>query len=361
MNPVSTMSPSKTNIFRVGLLLVILGAVSASTESFSRQADTTIQPVTMSLKRLNVIKQITSKLCPFRNYCIRQKTADLTRAVADSFPCCADCSCEDECWETRTCCPDKELFYEREPIANCHVSIVKMATEAFGDMYNGIYEGVLAYRIIDNCPESEHNISIINKCTLLDIDHVEDYRWEYDYLSRNIYQNKFCAACHGKTELTEWQLETTCKDLLLSNFSHINSLLLSDRCSIRNREPGDGLIPHNKRCIIPHYTKCNQTGLWPHHNPDIVWACNAYDAAYMDSNDRRLSIYKNAFCFVCNQQNIDNAPAMCVPASTPDLPLLRFGAFIDSTRNDYFRNKQPSYEVDCAMNEIMDIYLVSIF
>ena len=299
-----------------------------------------------------VIYQIGKTLCPYSDFCGQKK--DFRENLRHS-PCCADCSCDDNCWETGTCCPDKEFIVEREPVRHCHVSIVK--TGKTTSVYNGINNGIFAYYIIDYCPESEKNISIINKCTLSDIDHISDYRWVSDNVTGNIYQNKFCAACHGRVGLTEWQLETRCKNVLFSNFSHLNSLLLSDECDIINREPETEINSVYQKCAIPFYTRCNQTGLWTKFDRAVNWACDIYNSVFIEVVNRNVTVYKNAFCYACNWPEINNTPTMCLYVLDSDQ--LTFSTLIDNKKYEDLSGGQPTSKTQCKVDEIMDIYMVS--
>ena len=325
--------------------------VSDSNKRINSQIFTTPFVNATLTRRQNVIYEIGKKLCPYSDYCRRKKDFQLDYRNA---PCCTDCSCEDNCWETGICCPDKEVIVEREPIRRCHASVVKAGKSKL--VYNGLNHRILAYYVVDNCPESEQNISVINKCTHKDIDHINDYRWVSDNSSRNIYQNKFCAACHGKNGLTEWRLETRCMDLLLSNFSHLNPLLMSSTCDIINRQP-EGINDLYERCTIPFYTRCNQTGLWTKYDPDINWACDIHNSVFFEIKNRNVTLYKNAFCYACNLPGIDNAPTLCMHLQEDNL--LYFSALIDYKRSVDLTNELLSPQMPCKVNEIMDQYMVS--
>ena len=302
----------------------------------------------------NIIYEIGKSLCPYNDYCSRKKDFLF---FAD-HPCCEDCSCEDNCWETKTCCPDKEAIYNRAPIENCHVTIVKKRNKTA--LYNGINNGIRAYRIIDKCPTSEQNVSIINKCNLSDMTHISDYNWVSNNLTGKIYQNKFCAACHGETGLTEWRLEARCEDVLYSNFSYLKSLLLSEKCDIINREPsGSHDLPY-KRCAIPLYTNCNQTGQWRNFDATIVWACNLHESTFMETIFNDIILYKNAFCYACNQREITSAKTICKTtiSNIRNDGRLVFSSLIDYKRDDQLATYKPAFEFSCDVTEMFDPYLV---
>ena len=329
-------------------------ATTSSKELVNTQMFTIPYKNATLVRRQDVIYEIGKKLCPYTDYCQREKDEQIGYRQAS---CCANCSCEDSCWETGTCCPDKEYIVKREPVRRCRVSVVKAGKNK--SVYNGITFGIWAYYIIDYCPESEQNISIINKCTLSDIDHISDYRWVSDYVTGNIYQNKFCAACHGRVGLTEWQLETSCKNVLFSNFSHLNSLLLSDECDIINREPGTEINNMYRRCAIPFYTRCNQTGLWTKYDPDIKWACDIHNSEFFEYNNREVIVYKNAFCYACNVPGIENAPTTCLYIN--EVEQFTFTALIDYKRYEKLSSEwqSPNINMPCEVDEIMDQYMVS--
>ena len=247
------------------------------------------------------------------------------------------------------------MIVEREPVHRCHASVVKAGKSRLA--YSGLNYRILAYYVIDNCPESEQNISIINKCTLADIDHINDYRWVSDNSSRNIYQHKFCAACHGRYGLTDWQLETRCQDLLFSSFSHLNSLILSGECDLINREPGTGINELYEICTIPFYTRCNQTGLWTMYDPDINWACEIHNSVFFVDQNGNVILYKNAFCYACNVPAIENTPTMCMDLQ--DDNHLYFSSFIDYERYEHLSSGLSSPQMPCKVNELIDQYMVS--
>ena len=330
-------------------------ALSTLSDNVSSGALTTGFPNTASERRESIVYTIGKSLCPYSDYCRRQKEF---LPFPGHHPCCEDCSCEDNCWETKTCCPDKEIIYTLDAVENCHVTIVKKRNKTA--LYNGINNGVRAYRIIDKCPTTERNVSMINKCSLSDVTHISDYNWVSNFSTGKIYQNKFCAACHGETGLTEWRMEARCEDVLYSNFSNLKSLLLSDKCDIINREPSGNADHPYKTCAIPLYSRCNQTGLWETYDQDIDWACNIHDALFLRVTYDFIYLYKNAFCYTCNQRDNHSATTIC----KTDITIIRdtnapvFSTLVDYTRDDYLEKYKPASDFACEVNEMFDPYLV---
>ena len=324
-------------------------------DNVSSRTLTTLFPNTTTDRRQNIVYAIGKSLCPYNDFCRRQKEF----LPFPDHPCCEDCSCEDNCWETKTCCPDKEIMETRDPVQNCHASIVKKRNKS--TLYNGLFYGIEAYRIIDNCPESEQNVTVINKCALLDIDHISDYNWVSNFSTGTIYQNKFCAVCHGKTGLTEWRMEARCEEVLYSTFSNLKLLLLSDKCDIINRVPSGKPGHPYTTCFIPLYSRCNQTGLWETYDQDIEWACNIHEALFLEADFEHTYLYKNAFCYECNQRENHSATTIC---KTDIISTIRnnaspvFGTLIDYQRDDYLENYQPTSDFACEVHEMFDPYLV---
>ena len=328
--------------------------ITSSSDNVSSMTVTSVSSNTTMDRKQKIIYNIGKNLCPYNDYCSRQKEF----LPFPDHPCCEDCSCEDSCWETKNCCPDKEVIDTRMPVENCHVTIVKKRNKNM--LYNGLYFGIKAYRIVDNCPESEQNVSIINRCTLLDINHISDYNWVSNFSTGTIYQNKFCAACHGETGLTEWLMEARCEDVLYSNFSDLKSLLLSEKCDLINREPS-GIADHPYiQCAVPFYSRCNQTGLWEIYDQDIEWACNIHEATFLEVEFNHIDVYKNAFCYACNRREIASATAICkidIRTIRTDFSLV-FSTLIDYRRDDYLESYQPASDFACEVNEMFDPYLV---
>ena len=53
-----------------------------------------------------ITKRIGTVLCPFTNFCHFNAT-DQLEENSEFDPCCSSCSCDDSCYDAKTCCPDK--------------------------------------------------------------------------------------------------------------------------------------------------------------------------------------------------------------------------------------------------------------
>ena len=54
----------------------------------------------------DITGQIGTILCPYSNFC-HFNASDELENDSKYQPCCEACSCDDSCFETETCCPDK--------------------------------------------------------------------------------------------------------------------------------------------------------------------------------------------------------------------------------------------------------------
>ena len=73
------------------LLLVLMAWSWTSTQTFDPH---------------ELIRDVVAPLCPFTKFCETEAAAILQNETND--PCCGECSCADDCWETESCCLDKE-------------------------------------------------------------------------------------------------------------------------------------------------------------------------------------------------------------------------------------------------------------
>ena len=104
---------------------------------------------------------IAIELCPYTNFCFKRanKSAlSLMKYPSRKEPCCNQCSCEDNCWETHNCCPDKIYNNDtttQEVIGKCTSSLVKGGTETLF---------VHHFRVLDTCGYANYTKEIRSKC-----------------------------------------------------------------------------------------------------------------------------------------------------------------------------------------------------
>ena len=297
----------------------------------------------------HLIHDIGYRLCPYTSFCHRNATPYDIPILRR--PCCSECSCEANCGETANCCPDQDIIDNKEPTPECRITVVKKA--------DGFSRETRGYQVIDYCPTIEKNASLVTKCTTEDTRDFQDIIWVSDDISGKIYRNKFCAECHRVTSnVTEWQLEVKCTEDIYTYFDSLKSFFLSDKCQLTSRQPDTTSF---KSCAVPKYTTCNQTGLWPKFDADVNWACQIFEAAFFtrelqgrDTN--QLDVYKNAYCYVCNVDSIQNTETLCpMPGYYPsDLGV--FTSLIDY--KSYQQIDEQESQTTCRSYEIMDEIMV---
>ena len=70
-----------------------------------------------------LIERLPTEYCPFTKYC--QTNATYTLQGENQTACCQACSCEEDCWERGTCCPDKNSDKTKPRTEFCRSRIVK--------------------------------------------------------------------------------------------------------------------------------------------------------------------------------------------------------------------------------------------
>ena len=305
----------------------------------------------ISTESNHVIQDIGYQLCPYANFC--QRNATQYYSPIFRRPCCSDCSCEDRCWETANCCPDKEVFENKDPVTKCITDIVKKA--------DGFSKEKWGYHVINYCPITEKNATLVTKCTAKEARDFEELIWVSDDISGKIYRNKFCAECHHVTSnVTEWPIEAKCTNDIYTRLDNLMSFFLSNKCQLTIKQPGNFTL---KSCMVPKYTTCNQTGLWHKFDADVKWACQAFEAVFTargpEGRDATFEAYRNAYCYVCNTDvSVEITETLCpVPSfEQPDVSV--FTSLIDYKRYQQSDDQESTTETTCKTHEILDEIMV---
>ena len=209
----------------------------------------------------NYILNASHELCPFTDFCSMSSTERLTNETA--FSCCSDCSCDvSTCYQTENCCPDIEPMPDKVSDLVCANTMTKLDILARTSIHNGITDGIKRYFIITSCPKNYKDDFIKTKCSGNNQTDLDDFLWVSNLESGTIYQNYFCAMCHGVDNWLTWSLRTNCYTKLMeTGFKNITSTLFSDDCNIVNE------VPESKRedsrqyqCYIPDFTSCTNSG-----------------------------------------------------------------------------------------------------
>ena len=297
----------------------------------------------------HVIDYIGSQLCPYTSFC--QRNAAPYVKPLSLRPCCSDCSCDANCWETATCCPDQDVPVHSERIAHCKSSIVKAA--------EGFSSEIWGHRVIDYCPSAERNASLIAKCSAEGARDFVDMIRVSDDVSGKVYQNRFCAECHHVTgSITEWPLVAQCTEDVYTNKESWKSFLLSEKCQLTSKEPDNVSV---EACALPKYTTCNQTGLWQTFVADVKWACELFEAVFFLRKSKggtgELDSYRNVYCYVCNTGEIGTVETLC-PGRSNDPGVTVFTSLIDHRRYEETDKQDITSQTACRSYEIMDTVMV---
>ena len=344
---------SQNNMNMQGLLIIL------STTLFDQQFVT-------AYNGIKLIKEVGKNICPYTTYCHTNASRNLNTTVDDFIPSCLPCSCDEDCWDYLTCCPDKETD-SRSTTLPCKLSRVKGPTVS----YTLTVEDVLIqriganYRVVDYCPSSVNNKTVRQKCEDNEGDRLQDYVWVSESANGMIYQNIHCAKCHGVSQVWHWDIRTSCFEIL-DTFVNIEDTLMGTDCDITNTAPDDkASIVSKYRCYDFDledylYSDCNVS---TDHRNDFLTACNKSTWPYIVAESMQDSgkYYKNVFCYAC-QIGIDTVTTS-IPHKHPILgtriPSISFSAVLN------YREQPKGIGIDghrsCHSNQIFDNYMVSIF
>lgn len=240
----------------------------------------------------------------YRNWCSEEHRVD---KIFPGFKARRDCSCDDNCYISASCCPDAAYFQR----STCSAAYIKFLY-AFGEIINASY-----YFMIRKCPLNYKYRLIKLKC--------ESYYDYYDYDLRNIpilniesnntYFNIYCYLCNTQQELAFpnltniklWNVSLACSTLMFPTLkSSIAAVLQTASYSGCTVQYSTTLIDKVETCK-PDFSesigKCNTTG---------VVKSVSDSARYMCENiDRSLEI-----------QSIKIRSAICVTARFSKNPSL---------------------------------------
>ena len=237
----------------------------------------------------------------------------VSESRAQTVLCCGNCSCEEDCWKTSSCCPDKNNIKE-EPALTCRSPVVKPLWKE--------RPSNLGYHVIDACPLSAKNDTLVSKCTTDSINNLSDLIWVFDEHQELTYKNEYCALCHHVTHFVKWQLRVKCDSL--SSTAVLSPLfMLDDRCLLKLQKPENTTATSFSVCMVADYNHndhCNQTGLWATYDADIERSCDIYHSPYFVESfvadgpitKKYIKVYKNVFCFSCNTDETLVANPVCV-------------------------------------------------
>ena len=249
------------------------------------------------------MSEVLYELCPFNNFC--QVEARIVLRSDKEIPCCRPCYCDDDCWRRGNCCPDKQDTPSETPIEVCEDTIVKRRKGMKNGRYDiyifhGIDGEIKRYYVIKTCPGKESNKTNVMKCTGELQTSFEDYIWVTSLEDRKIYNNKFCAECHGIQNYTYWNLRTDCYELIDGTYAFSNDKTVPSGCRLFAVPPVE-IDTSTSLCIIPTTSTCNITGQWQVYDRATEEACKAFESHFLDNSFFVTDVYRNVFCYMCNK------------------------------------------------------------
>ena len=295
-----------------------------------------------------LVREFGARLCPYTNFC----TVEASKQNSNNsyVPCCRPCFCDDNCWKLDNCCPDKEpKILAPSNVLPCKNTKVK-GQIGMNDRQK--------FRVVDTCPPSEENETLLELCTGLVRTGVKDYIWVSDYAKGNIYQNLHCAKCHKIDKYVFWQTKTTCKEVLQADFVNAESTLMSDSCDIINVVPASHeLMSAKYECfgIVSVFLTCSMVPpiLFGVPREDIMSACEQSFWVYRHHS----IIYKNAFCYICNY-GMDTTELCSVKKAKINTGFSVLVNFNDD-KNDVTK-ADTNTDSGCERNEVKDKYMVRL-
>ena len=219
------------------------------------------------------------------------------------------------------------------------------------------------YRVVDYCPEENSDSELASKCSGENQSSLEEYLWVSENKTGLTFQNRFCAECNRIKDIVTWQFLTDCSQIIFQNLSLINDAsFFPDACSIINVVPDSVKDTVERfRCFLSHFSTCNETGLWQHYDMQIEIACGMYTSNFIFFTKASLHvpIYKNVFCFVCNEANTADTVTLCpVQEVERRRQTIPFTVLIDFDVVQTLKNTDTSTAI-CNIDEVHDTFMVS--
>ena len=314
-----------------------------------------IAPYTQEVQDL--VDRLGTEFCPYNQFCQSNATSKLQTETETA--CCRSCSCDEDCWERGTCCPDFQTPETiKRPTEFCMDTIVKRA-ENDNTKFSGASDRIKGYYVITNCPDKEVNITLIAKCTSSLQNRFEDFVWVSDAMTNKIYKNRFCAECNGIHRYKEWQLGTDCPEILEGDFSYREKKFISRSCRLLVTPPGK-LDVAPSQCLMSDISECNKTGDWRIFDKGMKEACDALDLPFLRDAVAGVEVYKNVFCYLCNSDPGENLENVCRPLEDSTKEINGPVSFLALFNYRLFEESTGTSEAPCPADKVLDPYMVKI-
>ena len=300
-----------------------------------------------------------SELCPYNNYC--HANASMVLNSDTEVPCCRPCSCNDDCWKRGECCPDKEPPSTRPQLERCLDTIVIRRDLMDNYTFDGVNYGIPRYYVIDSCPDLETDVMTVMKCSGKSQETLDDITWVTGTENGKIYKNKFCAECNGVRSFINWDLVSNCHDI--TNAEKLKSgAIIPKGCRLFVNPPDSMKDMSTNLCILPSISQCNMTGKWDKYDNYIEEACEAFESPFLKKYLLTSSVYRNVFCYLCNQQKWDEKEDVCEPLTTYYSKKLGSGEFIVLLNQKAIREMfAEKLEERCNLDEVYEPIQVVLY
>ena len=309
--------------------------------------------------------------CPYTDFCQSSASKVFKDDTGKDMPCCLPCFCDDDCERRQDCCPDKPVNNTGDasdsssesnqslgdPDLTCKETIVKRSTGKKTTHFNGYSSGVLRYRIVDQCPDTERNTTTAVKCAEPQHISIADYVWVTDKTTGKIYKNRHCAQCHAVENVAEWNLKALCSLWLHDDLEMTHKPMLSDECDLINELPNDEAMFGNVdmyRCYRPNVNYCNATGDLAYYDEHYAEACESFVYPFLQHENR---VFKNMFCYACNGYSLEDTTDVCPRSYFSMKADIAFTALINWQVEEKTIQRA---EMPCAKDEVYDQFKVSV-
>ena len=313
------------------------------------------------------LMMVLQHMCPYNDFCQVQARQEMEEKA--EFPCCRPCSCDKECEHLRSCCPDIEgkgndLVETKDetdtPSLTCKsvtLGWTKPLMSTINDVSLNRKHPAPHFLITDRCPNNETDSDLKRKCDSIDMSSFDGFVWVSDKATGQIFQNRFCAKCHGVTHYVYWTIGIKECTSALDESLPINYILQNNNCLFILNEPSEiGTVASKYRCFVPDISQCNQTGTWTQFNKTIYAGCETFDMPFItETVGGSIDIvYKNKFCMICNNPPLDRIKELCSEKNFRFEISVSFIGIID-----FNRLHEKTYETSCESDEVFDHVLVS--
>ena len=278
--------------------------------------------------------------------------------------CCEKCSCNNDCHETGSCCPDMPISGLIEPKYPCR------RLSDFGRNVDRLRYGQSNhwYHVIDDCPNLTKTLAFKN---CFEPKEVNDYVIVFDPKKEKLYRNKHCAECNGIFRYGEFKIQANCRDILslLTNLSSIQETqnFLMDMCSLVSFPPDDFTSVSHCLPETEMISTCNKTGVWNFYDDEIEKACltkrTGQNVLYRSIIGKGTFYrdFANVYCFLCNVPKGTKEINVCDQDDNDDGKSSRisFHAIIDT--KSWREDDEFIKEAMCHPTQIWDSFRVSQF